>query len=302
MGAANSKITHESTTLNETDLDLDISTFNEIQQSCTSISNQRNVLNIIGSKVKNLSTNQTNISKNFCLLTSALSDAKDTGVETNILNKIRTAAEAKGGFPGMGADSDTLIKTMNVLKVKLDASTINKIVKDCILSQNQSNVINIIASSVDDTDISQLNNAIAECIQKHESVTSAITDIKEKVETDTSSTAKVEGGNPIKDFFGGIGGLLGIGPTFMIVISVILIIACLVSSGLSAYMGMSGSPAATTGRANIGKAFSQLQAMQSGVPNQLGAPSGSKSSFELPKYENFEFLGSFAKNLMKIKK
>jgi hypothetical protein len=264
MGASVSTI-QDSSTINNTNLDIDVSTFNQIQQSCKNIVDQKNEINITGSTINGLTTDQQNISNNLCILQTALDETKNTDIESQILNKISSDAQLKGGFPGMGTTSTSLAKVMTVLNSKLDASTRNIVVKDCILQQTQQNLINIKNSNVNGSQLSQVNNTIAKCISEHKNTSSFSTEIKEARDSTTDSTVQAQAGNPIQDIFSGLsnlisslGSLIGLGPTTIIISFVVIIVLSLISSSISIFLGTSDSKPAQMGKENLTKIFQQM--------------------------------------------
>ena len=64
MGASASTSVTKVKVLNDTDISLSNAVHNEIQNICNSTISQKNVLNIIGSNVTKLTTNQKNVGKN----------------------------------------------------------------------------------------------------------------------------------------------------------------------------------------------------------------------------------------------
>lgn len=182
MGQAESKVNTE--IINENEFNIDQSTRNNIQSSCMSNQAQENILQIVGSKVRNLRTDQSNIAKNLCKLQTMIDDTRGTTLQNDILNQLTQQIEAKGGLPGTGGKAESITKMYNKMTANLDQSTINNITKDCIMKQDQRNVIQIFGSDVADSNLSQVNSAFVECLQGYE-------DIK-KLDSGLANTAKAE--------------------------------------------------------------------------------------------------------------
>ncbi|NBP15815.1 hypothetical protein EBU95_15735 [bacterium] len=185
MGASVSKNKVSVKELNETNLAVTSETFNRITNTCTSSQNQSNVLNIIGSDVTKLSTDQKNLAKNMCLLKAAIQVNKEQNTDAKIASLLKTQLEANA-VAGIGVavtDNDTNIEKTNRININMTDRQVNDIVMGCLNSQKQENVINIVGSRVTDSSLSQANEAIIECVSE----AGAVTKTEQKGSGDTSS-------------------------------------------------------------------------------------------------------------------
>lgn len=236
MGQAESKVNTE--IINENEYNIDQSTKNNISSNCMNNTNQQNILQIVGSKVRNLRTDQSNVSKNLCKLQTMISDTKSSGLQNDVLNKLAQQIEAKGGLPGTGGKSESISKIYNKLKAKIDQTTINNITKDCVMNQDQRNVIQIFGSDVSDSSLSQVNNAFVECIQNYEEV--------KQIDSGLANTAKTELDQSVKSSgmdFSSLASLAVSGLPFFVPI---IISCCLLFILVSSLFGMSASSDITT--------------------------------------------------------
>uniref|UniRef100_A0A6C0H6G9 Uncharacterized protein n=1 Tax=viral metagenome TaxID=1070528 RepID=A0A6C0H6G9_9ZZZZ len=225
MGASASKNQVSVKELNETNLAVTSETFNRIQNTCTSKQDQSNVLNIIGSDVTKLSTDQRNLAKNMCLLRAAIQVNKEQNTDAKIASLLKTQLEANA-VAGIGAaitENDTNIEKTNRINTNITDRQVNDIMMGCLNSQKQENVINIVGSRVTDSSLTQANKAIIECVsdagavtQTSQTGTSATTS-----DTSSSSSATSKGFDPFAAY---------------IAISIVSVLLC-VSSSASSMMG-----------------------------------------------------------------
>lgn len=129
-------------------------TSNQIRNQCEAKSNQKNVLNVIGSNVTKLTTSQKNAAKNICLLQVGLGITKDQEKETfttNIINRMRS----EFGLLGLShSDGSSLGITGET-----DNKTLREATVGCIQSLDQENVINTVGAYPN-----QIINPLADCI------------------------------------------------------------------------------------------------------------------------------------------
>lgn len=238
MGQAESKVNTE--IINENEFNIDQSTRNNINSSCMNAPTQSNIQQIVGSKVKNLRTDQSNVSKNLCKLQTMLNDTKGTTLQNDILNKLAQQIEAKGGLPGTGGKAESITKMYNKMRENLDQSTINNITKDCIMKQDQRNVIQIFGSDVSDSSLSQVNSSFAECLQEYDDV--------KKLDSNLANTAKAELDQSVKssamDPFASFASLTVAGLPSLL--PIILSVCCVLILLISMFSGGGGGSSDTT--------------------------------------------------------
>lgn len=229
MGASQTKVSKNIEELNATSIGLSQEDFNRVKNQCESSQTQQNVLNIIGSTVTKLKTNQTNIAKNMCVLQTAISTVKDADAQNKLLSKLQDSVSqnAVAGIGYASTDESTNIKKTNLFKTDVSQKTINDTITGCIMNQDQSNVMNIIGSAVTDSDLNQVNNLVMECISNSGVIGSSGTSAKSDTTTETKSESKAEakGMNPLADLFA-----IMSSPGFIICAIVSLIVASVAAS------------------------------------------------------------------------
>jgi hypothetical protein len=240
MGNSESKV--NTSIINDNEFGVDMSVHNEIQSSCMNTAEQENILQIVGSRVKNLNTNQSNIGKNVCILQTMIKDTRNAQVSNDILTKLSQEIEAKGGLPGTGGTAESITNVYNKMKANVDQSTVNRITKDCIMKLDQKNIIQIFGSDVSDAHLTQANENFAECLQTFDEV--------KNISGDLSNTAKQELQQSVKssgmDIFASFGASTL--PIILIIIGVFLIISSVIGS-------VAQNPGAALDVANAAKAF-----------------------------------------------
>lgn len=220
--------------VNANEYNVDQSTQNKIQSNCMSNTVQSNILQIVGSNVKNLRTDQSNIAKNLCKLQTMINESKTSGTQNDVLNKLAQEIESKGGLPGTGGTSRSVTQVYNRMKANVNQSTINNITKDCILNQDQRNVIQIFGSDVADANITQVNNRFVECLQGYEDVKQIDSNIANKAKAELDQSVRSSAVDPLASFASLAAGSLPI------VISVVISVCCLLSIVLSMFGGGGG--------------------------------------------------------------
>lgn len=230
MGNSESKSSTEM--INNQNFNIDQSVRNRIDSDCISNTKQNNVLQIIGSKVEDLTTDQVNEVKSLCILQTVLEYEKDSSVKNDVLTAISKELEAKGGLPGMGGKSESTTKIYNKMSMNIDQSQINDITKNCIMNTKQENIIQIFGSSVKGSNFNQVNKAFVECLQNHSEKTGMTIDTanKAKSELDESLTSTAPG--PFDS-------LNSIAQIYGIVVGGIVLV-CLGSSAVSAISSLGG--------------------------------------------------------------
>jgi hypothetical protein len=236
MGASQTKVKKDIEELNSTDIGLSQETFNKVKNQCESSVSQSNVLNIIGSTVTKLKTSQTNVAKNMCVLQTAIETVKDADAQNQLMSKLTESVKqnAVAGIGYASTDEDTKIKRTNEFKASVSQKEVNEAITGCIMQQSQENVMNIIGSSVTDSDLSQLNNSIIDCISNYGGKSLMEAGAKSDTTSDTtsSSEATAKGMNPLGDLMALMAGPWGISSLI-----VCLIVSCIV---VSLFMGGAG--------------------------------------------------------------
>jgi hypothetical protein len=241
MGASASSSVNKVHELNESDLNMTQETFNRISNQCKSSSNQNNILNIIGSTVTKLTTNQKNAAQNMCVLKTALNTIKESESKNALLSAIKENLEQKttAGL-GLSVSSNvSLTDRTNLFKLKDSKRTVNEAITGCINSMDQENVINIIGSTVTEADMAQANDVMMECLSNYGVVDqqAAATASDTKVETEKTAVQETKGYDPVA----ALGGVAGV------YLSVCCFICCSsiissVAGGLMAQGGEGGFP------------------------------------------------------------
>jgi hypothetical protein len=233
MGASVSNANTTVNELNATSIGLDQKTFNEIQNTCNSNTSQHNVLNIIGSNVTKLTTNQKNVGKNICVLQTAINTVQDSSAQSAMMAAIKTALEQKSAA-GLGvavSNSNQNTNITNKFDTHVSNETFNKAVTGCINNLDQSNVMNIIGSNVTDANLGQSNDSFMQCLSNNGATTEQKASAASTAGASTESTTKQdsEGYDPI----GALSGLLGNYVYLILGISVLSVICSLGSSLIS---------------------------------------------------------------------
>jgi hypothetical protein len=177
MGASSSKASSDSakktniSVLNSTDIGISEETYNKVKNTCESTTEQKNVLNIIGSNVTKVKTNQKNAAKNTCILQTVIPEIRSKTGEyaammSNIQDKLAQAGSAGLGMAANAAkgSDDTNISQTNMYSFKASNKTVNETIAGCIMSVDQENVINIVGSNVTDSEFNQENDSVMQCL------------------------------------------------------------------------------------------------------------------------------------------
>lgn len=244
MGAGGSKNVTDLTTIVMNRTDINNSVKNNIQQNCVSTQDATNVANIIGSKVRKLSTNQQNSIRNLCVLQTMLDSSVDTQTQTALLDKIRENLKSQGGILGGNSENISVSKSISKNESFIDNSKFNQVTKDCILNISAKNIINIIGSDVQDSNIDQVNQTFLQCMSQHSDTTKiSASDIKQ-ASKDVDITSESKAGDLGESFSKVISSLLspltgGMQAVTSIVIGIIVLV--LLSSFSSSAMSIFGS-------------------------------------------------------------
>lgn len=175
-----------------------------IEQTCDIANSASNILQIVGSKVKNLRTDQQNEIKNLCKFQQILKSEKNADVTNKILNELSSQLKAKGEILTAGANSKSKQEAINKTFIDIDQTTLNNIVQRCILQQDLENITQIIGSEVSDSSISQINKSMGECLTSNETVQQMIA--KNETEQGAKSNVKSEATASSAKLFASAGG------------------------------------------------------------------------------------------------
>lgn len=162
-----------------------------IEQSCVNTTSTDNTLNIIGSKIKGLNTNQQNLVRNICALQSSFSNNVSEESQNKMAATIAQYAESKGGLLGASPSTDTytILDTDN--SKYINNSQVLNSVKKCINDISLNNTINIISSNVEDSNLNQTSDSFMECLASNEATieiaSKSSNDILRDIETGISA-------------------------------------------------------------------------------------------------------------------
>lgn len=187
--------------LSQKDLNLDDSTFNKIQKSCSATSSGQNTLEISGSYVTGSDINQQNIIDNLCILRTAIDQRRKGAITSNVEEAVNQDLEAEGGLPGTGGSSDSIQQLITKMNTKVNRSVTSDIIANCILSQNVGNSLKITSSVVRNSNIGQVNHAFARCLMNNDIVNTIDSSFKDKYVAESNSTGSsgaLLGGNTLE--------------------------------------------------------------------------------------------------------
>lgn len=231
MGASQTKSDVSIKELNQTDVNITQETFNKIKNTCEQRTSQKNVLNIIGTKVRKLNTNQKNAAKNTCVLQTAIASTKGSQANNDLMSSIKAKLEqqASAGIGLANAESKTNIEKQNKFNFNSVQRDVNEVISGCIMAVDQENIMNIVGSDIEDSTLNQENDVLAECLSdagaKVEQGAGAANKTSSTTEADTSQVAK--GMNPIADFMAGLGALGAAGSAGPIISSCCIFLCCI---------------------------------------------------------------------------
>ncbi len=169
-----------------------------IEQSCTDTTNANNIINIIGSSVRNTDINQQNIIKNMCALKSVFDSDVSSEVKNELAATIATHAEATGGLIGATATStETIQNSIDNRATYIDNSQVLNSIKTCMNNLSLENIVNIVGSDVSGLGINQINDQFKECLASDVSTSDLAQKMDSKRDVQSESTSKATGGNII---------------------------------------------------------------------------------------------------------
>lgn len=229
IGDCDSKSTSTTTNYTSNNVAIDNSVKSRLQQDCDSTISQSNELNIIGSTVKKLNANQMNSMKSLCVMKSVLESNINTDISNQLLNDIKKNLKTEGAMLGSTASNDTVVENISKTNVNIDNAKTKDIIKNCIIGVDQSNLLNIIGSSVEASNIDQANESFMECLSEHSDLTgvtsSSLSDTKNKEDT-TQEASGGDVGKSVGSVLSGFGGMLGAGSLPLIVLSIVIGCVC----------------------------------------------------------------------------
>jgi hypothetical protein len=240
MGASKTKSDVNIKELNETNLNMTQETFNKIKNTCEQKTNQKNVLNIIGSNVTKLNTSQKNAAKNTCVLQTAIESTKGTKANNEVMSAIKANLEqqASAGIGLAEAESNTKIEKQNKFNFSSVQRDVNEVISGCIMDVEQENVINIVGSNVTDSNLEQANDVLGECLSGFGAKLEQGAGVENKTtSTTTTETSQVaKGMNPLADIMGGLASAGSAGPIIsiscIILCSIFIVIAMIGAGGM----------------------------------------------------------------------
>lgn len=207
--------------------DIDNSVKQVIDQSCSENQLASNVVNIIGSDVRNTSINQKNIIKNMCALKSIFNSDIDTKIKDEVAATMVSFAESTGGLlGGSPGSSEAIQNSMNNRNTYIDNSNQLNSVKKCVNQLDIENVVNIIGSKASGLEIVQLNEYFKECLAIDENTVKLSQDMDAKFDKNFDASAKAQGGDFIKsigEMFSNIIGTFTENTGFWIVVGVVIL-------------------------------------------------------------------------------
>lgn len=122
------------TNITKTLMNVDNHIKQNIEENCISQNTQKNVINIINSKVRNATLAQKNQLQTLCALQSSFQNNVNSDVQNKIAAAIAETAKSKGGdiFGGKAA-SKNIAKVINESSTFIDNSQVLDVIKTCVL-------------------------------------------------------------------------------------------------------------------------------------------------------------------------
>ena len=198
MGQGSAETTNKFTSITASLMNVDNSIKQNINEECLSQDSQKNIINIINTKIKNATFAQKNQLENLCSLQAAFKANVNSNIQNQIADAITQAAKSEGGGPMGGNAASTNISTI----VKENSTTINNsqvldVVKKCIMNIDQSNIINLINSDIDSGNFDQVNTDFKKCLMSFESTSEIVSKAAAESKTEAKQTAEAKGGDPM---------------------------------------------------------------------------------------------------------
>jgi hypothetical protein len=267
MGDCNSSTSSDISNITDNNTEINNSIRNQINQDCNQLLGSSNTINIVGSTVKKLSTSQKNSVQSMCIMQSILKSQTSADVVNKLLGQIKNNLESKGALLGSPASNNSVVKNITTNKTKIDNSKFNDVSKKCILDLNQSNLLNIIGSNVEDTTTDQANEGFLKCMSAHSDDTEITAANLADTQQAAESTSKTAGGDVAKSLGEGIStAAQGVGTgaaswitsfTYPIMFALIAII-CLSSLSVILSLFISSNPQASQSTQQFAKLAADL--------------------------------------------
>jgi len=185
-----------SKTFNMASLGVDETTITNIQAICNQQLSADNIVQIVGSTVKNLNTSQLNSAQNFCQMQAFLNNTQDSSLKNNVLTALSTDLKADADILGGGSSSDTDTTTINQTFANLSQTQINNVLQKCIQQQSVENIIQIIGSNSTNQTSNQVNATFLNCVngtnQSSSQTAEAAVENNTKVQDKGQSTSGVD--------------------------------------------------------------------------------------------------------------
>ena len=282
MGKADSVSVNESSAVNISELEIDERTLNNINQTCNQVVSSKNLVQITGSKVKNLTVNQSNRIKTLCQMQQVLTQVQDANVKNNLLNKIAQVAESKstsGLFGGnASASSVNVSKQYNKMRNSLSQTQINNITETCILQPNLDNIVQIMGSEVEDSNIDQTSEVFLDCIMGSSIDTLQKGSAEATASNEAQQTAKATSTTGL-DFgsltassnsaslasLGTLAGPVGISLVSSLIVCIVIIISISIMFGMGMMSKSGGGGGGGGGGGRMGVALSGLRSRLSSL-------------------------------------
>jgi len=209
MGGGGAQTTNDITSMTKSLMNVDNSIRQNIQEDCISQDSQKNIINIINTKVKGATFAQKNQLENLCSLQSVFKTNVKSDVQNKIADAIAQAAKSEGGSPfGGSAATKNIAKITKENKTNINNSQVLNAVKRCIMNIDQSNIINLINSDVDGGDFNQVNTAFKKCLMSFEATSEIAQEATNENKTDVTQKGEAKGGDPFAS--SAIGGIVSI--------------------------------------------------------------------------------------------
>lgn len=212
QGDCGTSTTVDITNITNNDTSINNSIKTQINQDCDQLMSNSNTVNILGSTVKHLTATQKNEVQSSCIMQSILKNQTSTDIVNKLLDQIKNNLITNGALLGSTANNSTIAKNMTNNKTSIDNSKFNDISKKCIQNLSQSNLLNIIGSSVEDSTIDQGNASFLKCLSQHSDDTLISAASLNDTSKSNSNDNKTQGGDAAKSLGEGIStGAQGIG-------------------------------------------------------------------------------------------
>ena len=245
-GGGNTSAT--SKTFNMASLGVDQTSITNIQALCNQQISEENILQIVGSTVKNFDSSQMNSAKNFCEMQAFLKSSQDASVKNDVLTALSSDLKANAGLLTTGSSSQSDQNVVNQTFAKLNQTEINNILQKCIQSQNVENIIQIIGSNASNVSSKQVNDSFLNCISGSSQDMSQSAKAESVADTTVQDKGESKSGVDIMASFASLSAYF----TAIAVICGIIVFGSIISSSASLIpKGGSGGKIAPGGPVNV---------------------------------------------------